>query len=220
MFRANLPYLILLLVFHPLLRQACGFFTQLAVSTPAPNSTTSTARSSRRPSSTISPAAAACLTQRTRFDAVFALFFLFALHGFSALKILTILTLNYLIAKRVPRRYVPAATWAFNIGVLFANEFGNGYRFAPLGRVLGSMLPGGAGGLVEGLGQWMDMRRGLIQRWEILFNITVLRLISFNMDHYWSQDRTHAVSPEVSFHTHTHSLFFSLSLLSLPLLPR
>lgn len=36
-------------------------------------------------------------------------------------------------------------------------------------------------------------------RWEVLFKITILRLISFNMDHYWSLDRSRSGSPvEVS----------------------
>jgi len=35
-------------------------------------------------------------------------------------------------------------------------------------------------------GQVLDSYGGLIPRWEILFNITVLRLISFNLDYYWS----------------------------------
>ncbi|KAI9854879.1 MAG: glycerol transporter, partial [Pleopsidium flavum] len=38
-------------------------------------------------------------------------------------------------------------------------------------------------------GTWLDAYGGLIPRWEILFNITVLRLVSFNLDYYWSLDR-------------------------------
>jgi hypothetical protein len=38
-------------------------------------------------------------------------------------------------------------------------------------------------------GSWLDSHGGIMPRWEILFNITVLRLISFNLDYYWSLDR-------------------------------
>lgn len=37
--------------------------------------------------------------------------------------------------------------------------------------------------------EWVDGYGGILSRWEILFNLTVLRLISFNLDYYWSLDR-------------------------------
>lgn len=47
-------------------------------------------------------------------------------------------------------------------------------------------------------GTWLDSHGGLIPRWEILFNITVLRLISFNLDYYWSLDYNSASAIEVT----------------------
>jgi hypothetical protein len=35
-------------------------------------------------------------------------------------------------------------------------------------------------------GHTLDSYGGLMARWEVLFNFTVLRLISFNLDYYWS----------------------------------
>jgi len=35
-------------------------------------------------------------------------------------------------------------------------------------------------------GHTLDSYGGLIPRWEVLFNFTILRLISFNLDYYWS----------------------------------
>ena len=53
------------------------------------------------------------------------------MHGFNALKIFIILTLNYAIAKNLGgSKILPLATWIFNIGVLFLNEWFDGYRFA------------------------------------------------------------------------------------------
>jgi hypothetical protein len=119
------------------------------------------------------------------------LLFLAILHGFSALKVLLILYTNYNLAMSLPKRYVPAATWVFNISILFANELCQGYRF----RDIASLVSRHPTNLVDGdnivmrLGSWLDGCGGLMPRWEILFNITVLRLISFNLDYYWSLDR-------------------------------
>lgn len=117
------------------------------------------------------------------------------LHGISAAKIVLILYINYLIATALPRRYVPACTWTFNVGILFANELCRGY---PLANVVGFLLPptdvdAPVAGL-KALATHLDSYAGLIPRWEVLFNITVLRLISFNFDHLWSLDHR-AVSP-------------------------
>lgn len=47
-------------------------------------------------------------------------------------------------------------------------------------------------------------------RWEVLFKVTVLRLISFNMDHYWSLEYPAGSAIEVSFYfpidIHMHQL--------------
>jgi len=135
---------------------------------------------------TASAAADARLNQRLSFDVPFTAIFLTALHGFSALKIVIILYLNYCVAKKLPRSYVPAATWVFNVGILFANELGKGYSYA---SILGTFLPSTGSEkepLTTGFGHTLDSYGGLIPRWEVLFNFTVLRLISFNLDYYWS----------------------------------
>lgn len=121
------------------------------------------------------------LQQRVRYDLIFSAIFLLALHGFSAFKVLLILYLNFTMATNLPRTYIPAASWIFNIAVLFSNEHYGGYPYASVARPL-------SGGVTSNWGGWLDSYGGLIPRWEILFNITVLRLISFNMDYYWSLD--------------------------------
>lgn len=140
--------------------------------------------------------------RRTLFDFGFAVVFLLALHGVSALKVLAILYINYQVATALPRRYVPAATWAFNIAILFANDIFRGYRFGDMAAWFvgpSSQVP-----LVKtpsslvAWGRWLDSFGGLLSRWEILFNLTVLRMISFNMDYYWSLDRRSNSPVEVS----------------------
>lgn len=137
-------------------------------------------------------AADARLDQRISFDYIFALLFLVILHGFSAVKVLTILYINYNIATGLPKRYVPVATWVFNIGTLFANELFVGYKFHDIATLFSSTpkidMVSDQAALIK-LGNWLDSYGGLMSRWEILFNITILRLISFNLDYYWSLDR-------------------------------
>lgn len=167
-FRSNLPYMGLLLILHPLLRKAWDAVFPIQK------------RSKDGP---------ARLEQRASFDSVFALVYLVALHGFSSLKVLLILRLNYMIATRLPRNYVPAATWAFNIPVLFANELCQGYRYRSIAQHFFPPL--------ESWGAWMDSYGGLLSRWEVLFNLTILRLISFNLDYYWSLEKNRSNSLEV-----------------------
>lgn len=137
--------------------------------------------------------AEARLQLRASFDFAWSLKFMFLLHGVSAFKIFAILFLNYKVATALPRRYVPLATWIFNIGILFSNELCEGYKFEHIaGRLTGQP----SGGYISSAdtswvayGRRLDNYGGIMNRWHILFNITILRLISFNLDYYWSQDR-------------------------------
>ncbi|KAI0106758.1 MBOAT-domain-containing protein [Daldinia grandis] len=177
-FRSNIPYMTALLIFHPLLRRVFNAIVYPIKSTgqsarPTPE------EADRR------------LDQRTSFDFGFALIYLVALHGISALKILFILHLNYQLATTLPRKYIPAASWIFNVGILFVNEIFKGFRFGDLAELIAGPADTSLlldNGLVS-WGQWLDSYGGLMSRWEILFNITILRLISFNLDYYWSLDR-------------------------------
>ncbi|KAH7156567.1 MBOAT, membrane-bound O-acyltransferase family-domain-containing protein [Dactylonectria macrodidyma] len=175
-FRKNIPYMSSLLVVHPLLRRAWDavYPTKGRPQTPQNR-----------------------LNQRATFDFVFAFIFLAALHGISALKVLFILYLNYQVATKLPRKHVPAVTWIFNICVLFANELSNGYQFRnmasyispPVMAIVGNGIKTVDSELMQ-FGHWLDSFQGILARWEILFNITILRLISFNLDYYWSRDRS------------------------------
>ncbi|KAF2737947.1 MBOAT-domain-containing protein [Polyplosphaeria fusca] len=174
-FRSNIPYLFLVVMIHPLLRKAydsfwrAGTYTQVRQFSGAGNQLTMGLPATA--------AADARKEQRVSFDVGFAALFIAALHGFSALKIIGILYINYSIAKRVPRQYMPAVTWIFNVGTLFTNEMYRGYSYASLL----SLFPGGSS-----FGAMLDSYGGLNSHWEVLFNFTTLRLISFNLDYYWS----------------------------------
>ncbi|KAK4960331.1 glycerol transporter [Elasticomyces elasticus] len=172
-FRDNVPYMAIVLILHPLLRR---LYERLA--------------SGGADQQSEKAAADIRLQRRITFDLTFATIFITALHGVSALKIVLILWLNYQIATALPKQYVAAATWTFNIALLFANELAGGYRFADVAALILPPQTTDAGAKRDsGVGEWIDSYGGLIPRWEVLFNITVLRLIAFNMDYLWSLDR-------------------------------
>lgn len=190
-FRDNVPYLFIVMTLHPLLRRLFDSFYNSAptsASDSLPNGNDSPTGSASQ-----SHMADGRLDRRISFDVGFSIVFLLALHGFSALKVLLILYINYTLATRLRKEYVPVVTWVFNIGILFANELGKGYPYSDMANVI---LPWSAPPETlaekDPKGNWgtvLDSFGGLIPRWEILFNVTVLRLISFNMDYIWSLNR-------------------------------
>jgi len=119
-----------------------------------------------------------------------------ALHGSSSLKIFAIISLNFIIAKKCRASLLgPLLTWLFNGLVLFSNELYHGYKF--------EVLPGLAALVsfnvfvffekVQVLTPSQDSFSGIYPRWHVIFNITMLRLISFNMDYYWACKNTESV---------------------------
>ncbi|KAH8144624.1 uncharacterized protein LAJ45_11392 [Morchella importuna] len=169
-FRSNMPILFCVLALHSVLRRIFDYAFNTAFPPPP---VTSSHRASHN------------ITRRNIFDVLFALIFLTALHAFSIIKILVILTGNYLISFFHPTSIAnPILTWIFNMAVLFANEYCDGYRFA-------TILPWLIAGEGAGVGEAMDKAfgGGLLPRWSLSFNITVMRLISYNLDHYWAAKR-------------------------------
>ena len=187
-FRDNIPYLFVVMTLHPFLRRLFdSFYSSSSVSS---HRAFNDAAGDTGSSSNLGHTKADYrFNQRISFDVGFALLFLLALHGFSALKVLLILYINYNIATRLKREYVPAITWIFNIGMLFANELGRGYPFSSIANAAMSYTAPEDPNQATPKSNWgivLDNYGGLIPRWEVLFNVTVLRLISFNMDYYWS----------------------------------
>lgn len=170
----------ILVLLHPLLRRAYETFT-------LPTETVNTESS---PAKASAIAAQARLQGRLRYDFYSSLVFISALIGLSALKVLLILYINFKIATALPRKAIPPATWIFNVGILFANELSQGYRFMSLGSMIEPFYAS-----ASDWGKTLDSYGGIMPRWEVLFKITVLRMISFNFDHYWSLERSRAGSP-------------------------
>ncbi|KAI8596147.1 MBOAT-domain-containing protein [Dissophora ornata] len=107
---------------------------------------------------------------RTYFFLAFSFIYLYFMYGYSTLKIVAIVTMNYMVAKLGRgAKWMPMATWAFNLAVLFLNEGYDGYNFADLHDSLA----------------WLDENKGMNRRWDVNFNFTMLRLVSFNLDYFW-----------------------------------
>lgn len=91
------------------------------------------------------------------------------LHGFNSIKIFATLAVNYVIGRHFGgTKYAQAATWSFALLALFLLEWGN-WQWSAFSSYL----------------EFMDDWSGLVRRWDVTFNIAVLRLISFNVD--WHQ---------------------------------
>lgn len=185
-FRENLPVMAVILVLHPVLRRAWERFSGDG------SGGREVANGTLKAGPATEQNADARMKSRIRFDLAFAAIFILALHGISAFKVLLILTINYKIVTALPRQYVTIATWVFNVGILFANELCRGY---PLAGIATFILPSTTtnadpkAGTEVGWGAWLDSYGGLLPRWEVLFNITVLKMIAFNFDYLWSLDR-------------------------------
>ncbi|GAA5958460.1 hypothetical protein JCM8115_002473 [Rhodotorula mucilaginosa] len=198
LFRSNLPLLVALMLFHVALSRSYRFL-------------------SRRLSPTLNPlnprvySPSDARDARARFSATFSLILLAALHGTSLPKILVILYLNYRIARlgiinnssndqyglssssrrrsknkssgggwSWRREWTPYATWGFNIAVLFANSLAEGYYYSSISSRLA----------------FLDEYKGLLPRWQINWNISMLRLVSFNMEWYWAWSAASSAGPE------------------------
>lgn len=99
------------------------------------------------------------LEKRSHFDFGFGLVFLFAAHGTNSTKILTHILINYAIGRYVKNpKWAYWLTWVYGILSLFIND---SYRNAILNHGF----------------------KGIIERWDVFFNFTLLRMLSFNFDY-------------------------------------
>lgn len=103
-------------------------------------------------------------TKRKYYDLVFGVLLICALHGTGAFKIVLILVSNFALGRKLQSRSV---SWAFAVGILFANELSHGYPIYQPWE-FGSLLP----------------------QWQVFFKCTMMRMLSFNLDYIESLDRT------------------------------
>ena len=108
------------------------------------------------------------------FNLIFSFGFIGVLHGAAGLlKIVLILCFNFALVKGFRRffggRLMVALLWTSSIAILFLNDRYRGYKFADIITPLA----------------FLDQYNGVMSRWYVTFNISILRIISFAMDYYW-----------------------------------
>lgn len=108
---------------------------------------------------------------KIRFDMIFGLFFLFVAHGFNSIRILLHMMVMFGIVHlgKRQRKVATILTWVYGISTLFINDK---FRNLPLGNILPFLKP------IDALNF-----KGIIARWDVFFNFTLLRLISYNLDY-------------------------------------
>lgn len=104
----------------------------------------------------------------SQFNLFFSYIFLFVIHGINTFKITGLLLVNYYIAKNTKGRTAVALSWIFGIGLLFVNELFEGYPFKKVFPPL----------------EFLDQYGGMMPRWDVNFNFSMLRMISYNMDYF------------------------------------
>ncbi|KAE8222870.1 hypothetical protein CF319_g3996 [Tilletia indica] len=124
---------------------------------------------------------------RLLFLSLFSAIFLIVLHGTNSLKILFFAGINYALAHRfggaLDARLTVPAIWIFNVGVLFLAHWTGGLPWSLFGTPFA----------------WLDAYTGLLPRWFINYNISMLRLVSFAVDCHWAQvDNESGHRPAVS----------------------
>lgn len=107
--------------------------------------------------------------ERLDFDLGFGLIFFFVLHGFNCIRILFLLFIAFAITRIFKKRPLLAQilVWVYGISTLFLND---NYRQIKFGQIISQLA-------------FMDSYRGLIARWDVFYNFTLLRILSFNIDY-------------------------------------
>ncbi|EPZ34993.1 Membrane bound O-acyl transferase, MBOAT domain-containing protein [Rozella allomycis CSF55] len=119
-------------------------------------------------------------TKRNTFYLFVSGIFLFILHEFGAAMILLLVSINYIIAKKFNRtKFNPALTWILNILYLCLMEYAENI-----------LVPRFSVGLPL---------VGSVRRWPVYFKVTLLRMISFNIDYYKSFSIMKDESKECNF---------------------
>lgn len=104
--------------------------------------------------------------RRTVFDAVFGALYVFGLHGTNCVRILVHVVTMYSIAKSVgDSRVARIVLWVYGVLTLFFNHWTRQYA-----------IPG------------LEAFHGTVARWDVFYNFTLLRMLSFTMDYLEKRD--------------------------------
>eukprot|EP00887_Chlorella_sp_A99_P004096 scaffold23.g4096.t1 len=110
-------------------------------------------------------------TRRQLLSLGLALAYIGYLHGACSFFVLGLVLSSWRLSHAVAgRRHGALVIWGANLAALLAARLAHGVRFASLAAALAPL----------------DAHRGQM-RWEICFNLTLLRLLSFGLDLHWRQ---------------------------------
>jgi D-alanyl-lipoteichoic acid acyltransferase DltB (MBOAT superfamily) len=120
---------------------------------------------------------------RLNFDLGFGILFLIAVHGFNCIRILCHVIIAFFIPRILNKnpRLAQIILWVFCISTLFINDKYRHIRFEQIWSKLA----------------FMDKFRGLIARWDVFFNFTLLRMLSFNIDYIKRYEKIDKVKNEI-----------------------
>ncbi|ODQ77348.1 hypothetical protein BABINDRAFT_163605 [Babjeviella inositovora NRRL Y-12698] len=123
-------------------------------------------------------------TNRLYFDSTFGLLFLVAAHGCNAVRVLLHFAVFYLIGRTPNKKASTVLLWVWGVATLFIND---NFRAYPFGNIVPALA-------------FLDTGfKGIIERWDVFYNFTLLRLLSFNFDylerkHYFSNPKSNGES--------------------------
>lgn len=101
--------------------------------------------------------------QRTKFDFVFGLVYLIALHGTNVIKIAFHVLVMFVLATKLPnKKAARISIWVYGVLSLFMNERINNWNFN-----------------IDAIDHGFH---GIISRWDVFYNFTLLRMLSFGLD--------------------------------------
>ncbi|WPK27262.1 hypothetical protein PUMCH_004640 [Australozyma saopauloensis] len=114
------------------------------------------------------------MKKRTTFDLMFGLVFFFALHGVNTIRIMLHVVVMYYLARRLKNgSHARLALWTYGVFTLFFNE-----KF--------KLVPFHVAFLDEGA------FKGIVLRWEVFYNISLLRILSYNLDYLEKREQAPA----------------------------
>lgn len=117
--------------------------------------------------------------KRTYFDFVCGCVFLFALHGVNSLRVMLHVSIMYFATRKINNSsHARMVLWIYGVFTLFFNEK---FKSMPLG-----------------LNFFDHGFKGIVEHWEVFFNITLLRILSFNLDYLEKRDQPSVIPVKIA----------------------
>lgn len=106
---------------------------------------------------------------KIHFDFAFGIAFVIAAYGVNCFKFFAEILITYVVvnAFKFNRRLSTLLSWAVGVSLLFFNDKYSGYPYGRISPKLSSLD---------------DQFKGLIPRWDVFYNFTLLKMLSYNLD--------------------------------------